>query len=45
MLSVNILNQKKKFDGSVNTVAEARAGDSTGVVTLILRNGNPKIEC
>lgn len=41
MLSVNVLNEKKKFDGSVNSLAEAKAGDSTGVVSLIIRNGKP----
>jgi hypothetical protein len=33
------VSEKKKFDGSVVKQAEAVAGDGTGVVTLIARNG------
>ena len=34
-----MVSEKKKFDGSVVRIAEAVAGDSTGVVTIIIRNG------
>ena len=33
------MTEKKKFDGSTVTVAECLAGDSTGVVTIVARNG------
>lgn len=36
---MTIVSEKKKFDGSVVKQAEAVAGDGTGVVTLIARNG------
>lgn len=36
---MNIVTEKKKFDGSTVTVAECVVGDSTGVATLIARNG------
>ena len=42
VLSVNILTEKKKFDGHSITVAEVVGGDSTGIVTLIVRNGKPQ---
>jgi hypothetical protein len=33
------VSEKKKFDGSVNKLGEAVVGDSTGIVTLLVRNG------
>ena len=39
MQSVNVVTEKKKFDGSTVVVAECLAGDATGVVLLIARNG------
>lgn len=36
---MKVVSEKKKFDGSIVKQAEAVAGDSTGVVTLIVRNG------
>ena len=39
MESVNIVTEKKKFDGSVVRVAECIVGDATGVVILVVRNG------
>jgi len=36
---VKVVSEKKKFDGSIVKQAEAVAGDATGVVTLIVRNG------
>ena len=38
-MSVNLVTEKKKFDGSVVKVAECIIGDSTGIVALIARNG------
>lgn len=34
-----MVSEKKKFDGNVVKIAEAIAGDSTGIVTLLVRNG------
>ena len=34
-----MVSEKKKFDGNVVKIAEAVAGDSTGIVTLLVRNG------
>ena len=39
VISVNVISEKKKFDGSVVKVAECVVGDSTGIATLIARNG------
>ena len=37
--SVTVITEKKKFDGSTVVVAECLAGDASGVVILIARNG------
>ena len=36
---MNIISEKKKFDGHSVVVAKSVVGDCTGVVTLIVRNG------
>ena len=41
---MTILSHKKKFDGTANIIGEARAGDSTGIVTIIFRNGKSSIK-
>lgn len=39
VVSVSVVTEKLKFDGSTMKIAECVVGDSTGVANLIARNG------
>ena len=39
MEAVNLITEKKKFDGTVVKVAECIVGDASGTVILVVRNG------